>query len=174
MLQKNVLEYLDASAARCGGKTAFTDETTSVTFAQMRDQARRLGTFLAKTVQGVNGPVAVFIDRTACTLTAMQAVLYSGNYYVPVDNKMPEARMRKILGQIHAKALLYAQADEAQALALADCCLPVSMEAGFCWKTAGSRFSMWTRSTPSSPPAPPAHPRVLWSPTAASSTSPSG
>ena len=131
MLQKNVLEYLDASAARCGDKTAFTDETTSVTFAQMRDQARRLGTFLAKTVQGVNGPVAVFIDRTACTLTAMQAVLYSGNYYVPVDNKMPEARMRKILGQIHAKTLLYAQADEAQALALADCCLPVSMEAGF-------------------------------------------
>lgn len=131
MVQRNVLEYLERSADRCGEKTAFSDETESVTFARMRAQARRLGTLLARTVEGVNGPVAVFVDRTACTLTAMQAVLYSGNFYVPLDNKMPEARMRKILGQVQAKALVYAPGDAALAQTLSDCCPPVSMEAGF-------------------------------------------
>ena len=131
MLQTNVLEYLEQSAAQWGGKTAFTDESGAVTFGQMLEQAQGLGTLLAKTTGAVNRPVAVLVDRTVRTLTAMQAVLASGNYYVPVDSKMPLARMRKILTQTGAAALLYDAGDRELAEGLSDCCLPIAMEDGF-------------------------------------------
>ena len=100
MLQTNVLEYLEGSALRFENKVAFADDKESVTFGQMRRQAMGLGTCLAADGGPVNRPVAVLIDRTACSLTAMQGVLYSGNYYVPIDNKMPVLRARNILQQV--------------------------------------------------------------------------
>ena len=39
---------------------------------------------------------------------AMQGVLQSGCYYVPIDEQMPEARMRSILGQVHAPTIVSA------------------------------------------------------------------
>lgn len=130
MIQKNVLEYLEHSAALFGEKVAFTDEKTAVTFGEMHGQAQRLGTCLAGRVGCVNGPVAVLIDRTACSLTAMQGILYSGNYYVPIDNKMPEMRIRKILERVRARALVYVAADEKTAGSFADCCPLLSIEEG--------------------------------------------
>jgi len=131
MLQTNVLEYLEQSAAQWGGKTAFTDEHGQVTFGDMLEQARRLGSCLARKTGAVNRPVAVLVDRTVRTLTAMQGVLASGNYYVPVDSKMPLARMRKILQQTGAAALIYDMGDETLADSLSDCCPLLSMEEGF-------------------------------------------
>ena len=131
MIQRNVLDYLEQSAAQFGGKTAFADEKESLTFAQLRDRARRLGTYLATRLEGRGGPVAVLIDRTACSIAAMQGILYSGGCYVPVDNKMPQARIRSILQQVHARALLYAPADQKVAGAFSDCCPVLPLEAGF-------------------------------------------
>lgn len=131
MIPRNVLDYLEHSAARFPEKTAFEDERQAVTFGRMRSEARGLGTMLAAAVGTVNSPIAVLIDRTACSLTAMQGVLYSGNYYVPIDNKMPEARIRKILEQVRAKALLYAADDEKTAAPFVDCCPLLSAEEGF-------------------------------------------
>lgn len=122
MMQKNVLEYLEQSAAAHGEKIAFADEATSVTFSQLRERAQRLGTYLARKIDVCSTPVAVFIDRTAESITAMQGILYAGCCYVPIDNKMPPARMRSILEQVHAGALLYGEGDAAAAAELADCC----------------------------------------------------
>src|SRR5699024_9481159 len=107
-MQRNVLEYLDASARRVPDKIAFADDQTSVTFGALSRQAQGLGTWLARHTGAVNVPVAVFIDRTAQSITAMQGVLYAGCCYVPIDNKMPELRIRSILKQVRPKALVYA------------------------------------------------------------------
>lgn len=63
MLQTNVLEYLERSAAQFGGKIAFADEQERVTFSQMRRQAAGLGTRLAAELGGGCGAVAVLTDR---------------------------------------------------------------------------------------------------------------
>lgn len=80
-MQRNVLEYLDASARRVPDKIAFADDQTSVTFGALSRQAQGLGTWLARHTGAVNVPVAVFIDRTAQSITAMQGVLYAGCCY---------------------------------------------------------------------------------------------
>ena len=40
-------------------------------------------------------------------LRPCKAFLQSGNYYVPIDEQMPEARMRRILTQVHARAIVF-------------------------------------------------------------------
>jgi len=40
-------------------------------------------------------------QAAAQSVAALQGVLQSGNYYVPIDEQMPEARMRRILAQVN-------------------------------------------------------------------------
>ena len=91
MLQTNVLEYLEASAARVPDKVAFADKENSFTFSQLQRAAQGLGTALAELTPRHNAPVCVLVERTAATLAAFQGVLYAGNFYVPIDSQMPLA-----------------------------------------------------------------------------------
>ncbi len=125
---RNVAEYLERSAARVPDKTAFSDAAGAVSYRQMLHDAQALGTVLAGLPGCRNAPVAVMIGRAAASVTAMQGVLQSGCYYVPIDEQMPEARMRSILGQVHARAIVHTAANEPQARALADCAPLVSLE----------------------------------------------
>ena len=130
-MQKNVLEYLEASARRCPDKTAFTDGARSFTYAQLLSCAKGLGTHLARTAPCLRRPVAVLIGRTAESIAAMQGVLYAGGCYVPIDDRMPEARMRKIFEQVRPAAIIFAEANRAAAELVADCAPLIFMEDGF-------------------------------------------
>ena len=130
-MQKNVLEYLEASARRCPDKTAFTDGARSFTYAQLLSCAKGLGTHLARTAPCLRRPVAVLIGRTAESIAAMQGVLYAGGCYVPIDDHMPEARMRKIFEQVCPAAIVFAEANRAAAELVADCAPLIFMEDGF-------------------------------------------
>ena len=119
MLQKNVLEYLEGSAARFPDKLAFTDEGESFTFGRMLACAQGLGTALANLSPRHNGPVAVLVDHTAANLTSFMGVLQSGNFYVPVDSQMPLPRMEAILETLDPVALVYTEATRETAQAMA-------------------------------------------------------
>lgn len=108
----NLLEYLERTAARTPEKTAFADEGRSFTFAGLLEYARRCAAAIAQHTNAVNRPIAVLTDRTAVTLAAFQGVLASGNYYVPLDDHMPEQRMKAVLQQLSPALLLYAPAQE--------------------------------------------------------------
>ena len=95
------------------------------------EAAQGLGTHLAKTVDTLHKPVAVLIGRTAESVAAMQGVLYAGGCYVPIDDHMPEARIRRIFEQVHPVAIVYAEGNRKQAEPLADCAPLISMDEGF-------------------------------------------
>lgn len=65
----NVLEYLEQSAARVPDKTAYTDETDSITFKELLLQAKKIGTALAREI-GVGCPVGVLVGRHIGCLAA--------------------------------------------------------------------------------------------------------
>lgn len=130
MIQKNVLEYLEHSAAEFPEKIAFADEKQAVTFAGMRASAQALGTAVMAKTQRYNAPIVVLTERTAATLTAFMGVLYSGNYYVPLDSKMPIPRMKSILDTVMPAAILYPADTEKTVQQLeADCPLLCEEEA---------------------------------------------
>ena len=120
----NLLEYLENSAARVPEKTAFADEKRSFTFAQLLDFAHRCAAAIAQRTEAVNRPVAVLVGRTAITLAAFQGVLASGNFYVPIDERMPARRMQAVLDQLQPALLLYA-ADQQGVLPAIDAGCPL-------------------------------------------------
>ena len=99
-MQTNILEYLEASAARFPDKIAFGDEKTALTFSELLDRARRAGSYLTARI-GANQPVAVFMEKTPECLAAFFAAVCAGCFYVPLDTKMPAERIRLIFDTLH-------------------------------------------------------------------------
>ena len=102
---QSVPDYLEISAARFPDKTAFGDGKREMTFAQLREESRRIASVLAG--KGlVHRPVAIFMDKQAEVIGGMMGVAYSGNFYTVLDNHMPVARIRKILDTLEPAVVL--------------------------------------------------------------------
>lgn len=112
----NVLSYLENTARRFPDKTALADDKTAVTFAQWLSMARAIGTHVAHQTKAVRRPVLVFVDRKVECLVGFMGVVESGNFYVPIDNKMPSERIRLIVDVLDPVAAITVTDKDAQVL----------------------------------------------------------
>lgn len=105
---RNVLDYLEQSAADYPDKAALIDENSQVTYREYVDSAKRIASYLAKnkTSGQRNKPVAVIIDRNIKSIIAFMGIVYSGNFYVPIDNSMPAERVELIYSTLEPVAIL--------------------------------------------------------------------
>lgn len=93
----NVLQYLEKSAEYYPEKVALEDEAEKITYREYMDAAKQIGTYLSKRLDGKTGlPVIVLIDRNICSIVTFMGIVYSGNFYVPVDFSMPKERIELI------------------------------------------------------------------------------
>lgn len=93
----NCLQYLESNALKYGDKKALADESFSITYKEYMEKAKIIGSFIAnKTNCTTNSPIAVLIDRNIASIVAFMGVVYSGNFYVPVDALMPKERVELI------------------------------------------------------------------------------
>lgn len=112
MLQKNVLEYLERSARDFPDKIAYTDETGGITFSRLLSAAKKIGTKIARTTASTNRPIGVITGRNHHCIAAFMGVLYSGNFYVPIDYEMPSLRLETICSKLDAPLFLYHEGEE--------------------------------------------------------------
>ena len=117
---KNVLDYLEASAKQFPDKEAYEDKDTVLTFDQIRTYARKVGTALANQVEGYREPVAVFMDKSVQSIAAFFGVVYSGNFYCPLDTKMPVERIQIIMGVLKPQVVVTDLAHKELAESFAD------------------------------------------------------
>ena len=110
----NVLEYLERAAEEHPDKKAFSDEHGSVTYGKLEEAARRGGSFLAGTLQERNRPVAVMIDRNISTLVAFMSIVYSGNFYCPIDVHLPKGRQELIMETLQPACIINAAGGTAE------------------------------------------------------------
>lgn len=104
-MQNNVLDYLPESVKRVPHKTAFSDGKDSLTFQEVYDQSRSVGTFLYQ--QGIyKEPVVIFMNKHPKTVAAFLGVITGGNYYIPIDAEMPEVRIELILKNVKARMMI--------------------------------------------------------------------
>ena len=104
-MQRNVLEYLEATAPRLPDKVAFTNGAYSLTFGDLSRAARGIGTFLGQ--KGLHGePVVVFMEKHPCSVAAFFGVVYAGCYYVPIDEEMPKHRVSLIFQNLKPRAVI--------------------------------------------------------------------
>lgn len=76
---------------------ALEDAKRTVNYQELHQTSVNIADFLCKREESFKKPVVVFIDRNIESLMAFYAVLYTGNFYVPIDITQPETRVRLIL-----------------------------------------------------------------------------
>lgn len=97
-MTKNILELLENSAVRYPDKIALVDENREISYINYLTEAKAIGTALTELhSEHCSKPIIVFVDRRIDTIIAFMGVLYSGHFYVPIDNKTPLERLRSIV-----------------------------------------------------------------------------
>lgn len=96
IMQTNILEYLENTADRFPDKTAFADDEMALSFQEFELRAKRIGTYFAKK-KWFRKPIIVYMKKSPDFLAAFFGVVYSGCFYIPIDDEMPRRRIELIL-----------------------------------------------------------------------------
>ncbi len=104
-MQRNVMEYLEHIVDKVPDKTAYAEEKSGITFRGVYEQSRAIGTFLSD--EGyTKEPIVVFMGRHPCTIVCFYGVIYSGSYYVPIDEEIPKHRIELIFQNLNPRAVI--------------------------------------------------------------------
>ncbi|WP_260610774.1 non-ribosomal peptide synthetase [Streptomyces sp. WAC06614] len=108
-----VHERFAEQARRTPDRVALSYGDEQVTYAELDARANALAHALLDAGVGRDGAVGVLMDRTPLLLVAALAVLKCGAAYVPMDPRLPEARVRMIGEDTGATVLLTLEAHRA-------------------------------------------------------------
>ncbi len=104
-MQNHVLKYLNEIVKAKPDKTAYSDGTNELTFGQVYEQSRSIGSFLYE--KGIyKKPVVVFMQRAPKEIAAFFGVVTGGDFYVPVDEEMPAGRIQMILDNVQSPLVI--------------------------------------------------------------------
>ena len=117
-MQTNILEYLDATALRMPEKLAFSNGPEGMTFREVHNQARAVGSGLLA-LGAEREPVVVYMERHPKMATAFFGGVYAGCFYVPIDGEMPAFRVELIFQQLKPRFVICDEKTQEHALALA-------------------------------------------------------
>lgn len=104
-MQTNVLEYLENIVDRYSDKVAYANEKDELTFRQVYDYARSIGSAIASR-NHYKDSVVVYMNKHPNAIAAFYGVVYSGNYYVPIDEEMPAYRIELIFKTLNPKMMI--------------------------------------------------------------------
>lgn len=106
-MKYNVLEYLLESAKKYPDKVAFKDEYKEITFLELDMQARNIAWAIKnKTGEVINKPIAVYMEKGVDCIISFMGIVYSGNYYTPIDIHLPDNRINMILDTLNPVLVL--------------------------------------------------------------------
>jgi amino acid adenylation domain-containing protein len=104
---KNVIDYFVRSVSAYSEKPAVIDGSRSINFRQLDMYARVVArTITISIYHNKNKPIAVFLPKCIESVVADLAITFSGNLYMNLDIKSPDARTGKILELIQPVAIL--------------------------------------------------------------------
>ncbi len=98
-----ILRWLESADPQ---KIAYTDADSALTYGELRERACRIGSGLIEKLQVRRRPVIVLFERNVMSLCAFFGIVYSGNFYVPVDTSQPSDRVTSIMEQIKPAAVI--------------------------------------------------------------------
>ena len=90
---QSILDWLESSAQRTPQKIAVADPDSSLTYAELRSSARRIGSWLVSNGVRPRTAVALYAEKSPDVLAAMLGVVYAGGFYSVIDVRQPEARV---------------------------------------------------------------------------------
>ena len=157
MMKYLILDHLEATAARLPHKTAFADEGSAVTFAELVRLSRAVGSALCARVSP-RTTVGFYMDKSVQTVAGFFGAVYAGCAYSQLNLRHPAARIRAILETLASPVVVTDRAHEDALRASSRICAKARLTRPRCLACARRCWTS-TRSTSTSPPAPPARPR---------------
>ncbi len=116
-MKYTVLEYIIHTTAIHGRKIAVIDGERQMTFEELNTAGKNLGYCLFLTFRVTSRPIAVMLPKNVNSLVAFLGILYSGNFYVPLDEQLPESRLKSIIDNLQPLAVITAPEYERKLLA---------------------------------------------------------
>jgi len=107
----NILEYLEKTESVYPYKAAFVDEWEQYTYSELKRYGQAIGTQIAKVI-GMRRPIAVYLEKSVRVIASFMGVLYSGNFYCPIDITMPIERTKMILDVLDAPIIITDEANK--------------------------------------------------------------
>lgn len=104
-MYKNILQLLENSAKNFPDKPAFSDMDGAYSYKEAVANARALGSYLSE-FNETHRAVAVLQDKSKEMLVSFMGVVYSGNFYIPIDTGMPDERIEKIFNTVNPIAII--------------------------------------------------------------------
>ena len=102
----NILEILEHTARQYPDKIALKDSVHSVSYKELVEKAKQIASYIIKQGTEQNKPIAVCIDRNIESIILFMGIVYSGNFYVPLDTTQPVERISLILSQLNPQMIL--------------------------------------------------------------------
>lgn len=104
-MQRNILEYLENTVQKFPDKVAFANECMGMTFREVSEASRNIGTALLK--KGYQKePVVIYMKKHPHMIAAFWGVVYSSCFYVPIDEEMPAFRISLIFRNLKPRAVI--------------------------------------------------------------------
>ncbi len=125
-----ITDYLEGIYEKYAQKTAFYDSEKSVSFLELRTEARSVATALIRE-SIFRRPVAVYLEKSVECISAYLGAAYSGNFYSPLDVEMPAARIQKIMAALKPAVILTDKAHEEEAAWFAGEAAVLTLEEAF-------------------------------------------
>lgn len=103
MNEINVLEFLDHSVQKFPERIALRDIGEEISYRNLQLLCSKMAVLINdKTGKRTDAgrPIVVYIDRNIRSIISFLAVIYSGNFYVPVDGTLPKERIQAILSTL--------------------------------------------------------------------------
>lgn len=104
-MQTNVLDYLEKTVKLVPNKIAYANEKESLTFIEVYNSAKSIGSYIAS-FHLCKQPIVVYMEKSPSAISAFFGVVYSGNHYVPIDEEMPQYRVKLIFDTLQPQMVI--------------------------------------------------------------------
>ena len=101
----NLLDLLEKANREYPNRVAYKDDDNELTFAQVKDKAKAIGSLLCRYTQS-KSPVAVLSSKSVDTPALYLGVAFAGCHYVPLGADLPPLRLKLILDTLKPDILL--------------------------------------------------------------------
>ena len=100
-----LLEWLEKSVDLYAEKTAVIDENSSLTYAELMENSRRIGSALSDYAR-MRTPIAVLADKGTDTLSTFLGSAYAGCFYVLLNPELPIVRLTQVQSVLEAEYIV--------------------------------------------------------------------
>src|SRR5450432_912148 len=121
----NLTEYFERTVRKYPNRTAIIDGEHFLNFAQLYDSTLVLAQIISECVnEECNKLIAVLLPKSTNSIKANLAISYSGNFYMNLDVKSPQARLHGIL-EVNKPFLIVSNDESIEKLSIMDLGIPI-------------------------------------------------